>query len=117
MDPLSRSYRGAAVGAWELSNQLGNLLQALADRAILAGIAAAAGTVTAESGVGAVVGYGLTALLVTDMLRTVNKAAVRIQKYGALILGFFGTAMDIFGQGGDLSKVPLPAGSYDHPAV
>ena len=114
---LRDSYHRAAVGAWELSNQLGNILQAVADRAILAGIAAAAGTITAESGVGALVGYGLTALLVLDMLQKINSAAVKIQVAGGVILGLFGGAMDAFLQGGDLSRVPLPAGSYDHPAV
>jgi len=42
-------------------------MQAIADKAILAGIAAAAGTITAESGIGAVVGYGAAALIVVDI--------------------------------------------------
>jgi hypothetical protein len=92
-------YHKAAVGAWQLANQLGNILQALADKAILAAIAAAAGTAAAESGVGAVVGYGMAALIVTDMIRLVNKASTIINTAGTLIVGLFGGGMELGGPG------------------
>lgn len=110
-------YHKAAVGAWQLSNQLGNILQALADKAIIAGVAAAAGTVTAETGVGALVGYGVTALVVVDMLELVNKASTIMNTAGTVILGLFGMAMDGAFQGGDLAATPLPAIAYSHPGV
>jgi hypothetical protein len=53
---IQQDYHKAALGAWQLSNQLGNILQAIADKFLIAGIAAAAGTVTAETGIGAVAG-------------------------------------------------------------
>ena len=74
---IGENYHNAALGAWQLSNQLGNILQALADKAIIAGIAAAAGTVTAETGVGAVLGYGVAALVVVDMLRLIPPSPAR----------------------------------------
>jgi hypothetical protein len=119
-DPLNDirdNYHKAAVGAWQLANQLGNILQALADRVILAGIAAAAGTVTAESGVGAVVGYGVSALIVVDMLRLVNNASVIINTAGIAIVGLFGAIMDGGYQGGALATTPLPAVAYSKPGA
>jgi hypothetical protein len=109
------NYHKAAVGAWELSNQLGNIMQAVADKAVLAGIAAAAGTITAESGIGAVVGYGAAALIVVDMLRLINKASTIINTAGTIIAGLAGGGMDAADQGGDLSAVPLPSVAYSLP--
>nr|WP_221375822.1 hypothetical protein [Actinoplanes polyasparticus] len=109
------SYHKAAQGAWQLSNQLGNLLQALADKAILAGIAAAAGTALIETGIGAVAGYGAAALIVLDMLQLINDASVLINTAGTVILGLFGAVMDAAYQGGDLNAVPLPATAYTGP--
>ncbi|MDG4805812.1 hypothetical protein O7634_03470 [Micromonospora sp. WMMD1120] len=111
------NYHKAANGAWQLSNQLGNILQALADKAVIAGIAAAAGTITAETGVGAVVGYGVAALMVVDMLALINKASLLINTAGTVILGLFGTAMDVAYQGGDLSTIKLPALAYTAPGA
>ncbi|XVV11781.1 hypothetical protein ACQP2X_44310 [Actinoplanes sp. CA-131856] len=109
------SYHKAAQGAWQLSNQLGNILQALADKAILATIAAAVGTALIETGVGAVAGYGAAALIVLDMLQLINDASIIINTAGTVILGLFGAVMDAAYQGGDLAAVPLPATAYTGP--
>jgi hypothetical protein len=114
---IGENYHKAALGAWQLSNQLGNILQALADKAIIAGIAAAAGTVTAETGVGALLGYGVAALVVVDMLRLINKASTIINTAGTVILGLFGAGMDIGYKGGDLSAIPLPSAAYSFPGA
>ena len=111
----AESYHKAAGGAWELSSQLGNILQALSDKVIIAGIAAALGTATAETGVGAVVGYGVSGLIVVQMLELVNRASTIINTAGTVILGLFGGAMAIAHQGGDLSGVPLPTAAYSAP--
>lgn len=111
------AYHKAANGAWQLSNQLGNILQALADKAILAGVTAAAGTALAETGIGAVVGYAATALIVVDMLNLINKASTIINTAGTVILGFFGTGMDIGYKGGNLSAIQLPNVAYTAPGA
>lgn len=116
LDDIAESYHKAASGAWLLASQLGNILQALADKAIIAGISAAVGTVTAETGVGALVGYGVSAIMVVQMLELINRASVIINTAGTVILGLFGTAVDLAYQGGDLSAVPLPATAYQAPA-
>jgi len=111
------AYHKASQGAWLLASQLGNILQALADRAIIAGITAAAGTVAAETGVGAAVGYAVTALVVMDMLRLINSAATKIQTAGGLILGVTGLIVDVADQDGGLGAIPLPTRAYQTAAV
>jgi hypothetical protein len=117
LEDVRDRYHKAALGAWELSDQLGNVYQALADKAILAGVAAAAGTALAETGIGAVIGYGAAALIVVDMLTLVNRASTLIQTFGAAILALFGGGIELgsMGDGGELTKYPLPADAYEHP--
>ena len=112
-----QGYANAAKGAWQLANQLGNLLQALGDRALLAMISAAAGTATAETGIGAVAGYGIAALLVRDMIKIINDASTIANTVGSVIVGAFGGAVDAFSQGGDLSVIPLPSAAYTVPGA
>jgi hypothetical protein len=114
---IQDNYHKAAMGAWQLSNQLGNILQAIADKFIIAGIAAVVGTATAETGVGAAAGYGVAGLQVMQMLKLFNDASLKINTAGSVILGLFGTGMDIGYQGGDLSTVPLPAAAYTAPGA
>jgi hypothetical protein len=115
LDAAARGYHEAARGAWQLSNQLGNVLQAVVDEAILMGIAAAVGTATIETGVGAVVGYGMAAYQGVQILKLVNKASQIINTAGVVIMAAFGGGMAIAGQGGDLSAVPLPSTAYALP--
>lgn len=110
-------YHKAATGAWQLANQLGNILQALADKAILAGISAAAGTALAETGVGAVLGYASAALLVTQMLQLINKASTIINTAGTVILGLVGAGMDMGYKGGNLTDMQLPRTAYTTPGA
>jgi hypothetical protein len=107
----------SARGAWLLGSQLGNILQTLCDRAIAAGVSAAAGTVLAETGVGAIVGYALAALMIADMLALISRAAFKIQTFGGMILALFGSGMDFFGQGGDLSNLRPPTVTYSLPGA
>jgi hypothetical protein len=112
-----KGYHDAARGAWQLSNQLGNILQAIADKAIIVGVSAAVGTATAETGVGAVVGYGVATWQVIELLELINKASVIINTAGTVIMAAFGGGMTVAGQGGDLSAVPLPAAPYAAPGA
>lgn len=111
------AYHKAAQGAWHLSNQLGNILQALADKAILAGITAGAGTALAETGVGAFVGYAATALIVADMVKLINNASTIINAAITVIVGIAGAGMDLGYQGGSLSAIHLPNTAYTVPGA
>lgn len=113
----AKGYHHAAKGAWQLSNQLGNLLQAIADKAIIIGISAAAGTAASETVVGGVVGYGVAAWQAVELLDRVNRASTYINTAGTVILAAFGGGMTIAGQGGDLSAVTLPDAPYAMPGA
>jgi hypothetical protein len=109
---IQENYHKAAMGAWQLSNQLGNILQAIADKFLIAAIASAAGTITAETGVGAVVGYGVAGLQAVQILEKFNDGSTKINAAGSVIMGIFGTGMDLGYQGGDLSTVQLQSTAY-----
>jgi hypothetical protein len=114
---IGEDYHKAALGAWELADQLGNIMQAIADRVIIAGIAAAAGTITAETGVGAAVGYGVSALVVADILTLINKASTIINTGAGAIVTLLGIGMDTAYKGGALSTIPLPSVAYSFPGA
>jgi hypothetical protein len=113
----ARGYHEAAKGAWQLSSQLGNLLQAVVDKAILVGVSWAAGTATAETGIGAVAGYGVAAWQAAELLDLINQASTIINTAGTVIGAAFGGGMDVAGQGGSLSAAPLPAAPYALPGT
>ncbi|BCY09207.1 hypothetical protein [Actinoplanes sp. L3-i22] len=118
--PGGETYHKAATGAWQVSNQLGNVFQALADNAILFGLTVGASGALMGTGVGAVVGgagMGAAALIVLDMLTLINRASTIINTAGTVILGLLGEGMSLAYQGGDLSSVPLPNAPYVSPEM
>ncbi|WP_229070818.1 hypothetical protein [Actinoplanes sp. DH11] len=111
---IEQGYQKAALGAWQLSNQLSNILQAIADKFVIGAIAAAAGAAT---GVGAGAGYGVAALQAVEILAMVNKASILINTVGSTVMGIFGTGMTVGYRGGSLTTIPLPAGAYAKPGA
>jgi hypothetical protein len=51
-----------ADAVWEAGDAIGGLIKGMCDAALIAGLAAIGGTVTAATGVGAAVGYGIAAV-------------------------------------------------------
>jgi hypothetical protein len=94
------------------------LLTELADQAIIAEAELAAGTLLAETGVGAVMCYGAAVLEIAGMVRTWGRMteayaaaedSVRTAVTGAgLVCGRIGVA---------LQSLPEPGASYDNPVV
>jgi hypothetical protein len=113
----AHGYQQAAAGAYQLASQLGNILQALVDKALIAILAAGAGTATAETGAGALVGYGVAALMVRDMITLINNASTIANTAGTVIVGAFGAGTDILSQGRRLSAVSLPSAAYSPPSA
>ncbi len=115
-----QTYHKAATGAWQVSNQLGNVFQALADNAILWCLTVGASGALYGTGVGAVAGtagLGAAALITLEMLSLINKASVIINTAGTVILGLIGEGMSLAYQGGDLSSIPLPNVPYAPPEL
>ena len=112
------SYHLAATGTWQLANQLGNLIQAIADEAILAGISVAASTALASTGVGivgSVAGYAGATLLVTRILQKINAVSKIINNGGTALLGAFGVAIDAAARSAYISDVRLPSAGFTLP--
>ncbi|WP_203702525.1 hypothetical protein [Asanoa iriomotensis] len=113
---LSESYSVMAGAVWSMGEALGGVIKALLDSAIIAGIAAAAGTATAYTGVGPVVGYALAAGEVANMLRLWGKATALYQGMYAAVLFFQGSVIaELVNL--DQLKIPDLGGRYTHPAI
>jgi hypothetical protein len=115
---LSTCYAEAAMAVSTGLDLVKGLLTELADQSIIADAELAAGSLFAETGVGAIMGYGAAALEIAEMARTWGRMteayeaaedSVRTAVAGAgLVCGRIGVA---------LQSLPEPGASYDNPAV
>jgi uncharacterized protein YukE len=118
-DPLHRmaeEYHAMADAVWSAGEAIGGLLKGMTDAAIIAGIAAAGGTATSWTGVGAAAGYGVAAIEVATILRMWGKTTELYQLASAAVLAFrskIGSTLS------DLDTIRLPAvpggAGYQHP--
>ncbi|SDT60748.1 hypothetical protein [Actinoplanes derwentensis] len=113
---LGKNYHKAANGAWGLSTQLGNLIQALVDKAIVAGVIAVGSSALMTTGAG-LAGYAALALIVADMVNLASSISAIISTGMMTIFGSFGMGMDIAYQGGSLDRIPLPPAPYAGPGA
>ncbi|MFI5938142.1 hypothetical protein [Actinoplanes sp. NPDC051494] len=117
MKVVAKQLELAAEGAYNAGESVSGIIKGLLDAAIIAGIAAAAGTVTAETGVGAVVGYGVAAIEVTRMLDMWAEATKVMSSVYAATQATIGIAQTGIAS---LESVQIPevnGGSYHHPLV
>lgn len=115
---LKTYYDEAAMAVSTGLDLVKGLLTELADQAIIAEAELAAGTLLAETGVGAVMCYGAAVLEIAGMVRTWGRMteayaaaedSVRTAVTGAgLVCGRIGVA---------LQSLPEPGASYDNPVV
>jgi hypothetical protein len=84
----SVEYKSLARAMWHLMESMKGLLQTLLDRAARAALYALAGTLTAETGVGAVVGYGLAAYEIAQILRIVARVTLIATAAESIVFGF-----------------------------
>jgi hypothetical protein len=68
LQEISKQFDTIAHGVWSACEAVDGWLKGLLDAAIIAGVAAAAGTLLSWTGVGAVSGYSVAALEVCEML-------------------------------------------------
>ncbi|KKK03060.1 WXG100 family type VII secretion target [Micromonospora sp. HK10] len=118
LNDIGNEYKTMADSVWSIGESIGGIIKGLIDAAIIAGISAAAGTVTAATGVGAIVGYGVAAVEVANMLRLWGQATQLYQHASAAVLAFRSALTHRLS---DLESVKLPAlpgsNGYDHPLV
>ncbi len=82
---IAKQFDMIAHGVWSAAEAVTGWVKGMADAAIIAGIAVAAGTVTAETGIGAVVGYGVATLQVAEMLTMWAEATAAMTNLYSLV--------------------------------
>jgi hypothetical protein len=117
LSKASIEYEKVARFVWQLAEQVSGLIKQAVDKVILGGICAAAGTVTASTGIGALLGYGAAAWAAVDTIRLINRAELIIQSAGTVLMGTFSALVALSSQGGDLTRQSLPEVAYQHPAI
>lgn len=102
---IGHEYKVMSDSVWSVNEALGGIVKGLVDSAIIAGIAAAAGTATSATGVGAVLGYGVAAAEVAYMLKLWGQATQLYQHATAAVLAFRSALTHRLG---DLESASLP---------
>jgi hypothetical protein len=93
VDPLRRiseEFDTIAHGVWSAAEAITGWVKGMADAAIIAGIAAAAGTITAETGIGAIAGYGVAAVAVCELLDMWAQATAAMTNLYSIVQGAIG---------------------------
>lgn len=93
VDPLKRiaeQFDTIAHGVWSAAEAITGWVKGMCDAAIIAGIAAAAGTITAETGVGAIAGYGVAAVAVCEVLDMWAQATAAMTNLYSIVQGAVG---------------------------
>ncbi|MBW6432729.1 hypothetical protein KZ829_03110 [Actinoplanes hulinensis] len=114
---IEDDYQKAALGAWQLASQLGNILQAIVDAWLIGLAAAGAGAALSATGAGAVAGYAVAGVQAVRIAKLINDASLKINAGGTAIMAIFAVPMTIAYRGGDLSDIKLPAAAYTTPGA
>ncbi|MEV0898466.1 hypothetical protein [Actinoplanes sp. NPDC049802] len=113
---MGEEYRIMADAVWEAGDAIGGLIKGICDAALIAGVAAAAGTATAWTGGGAVVGYGVAAAEAAGMLAMWAQVTKYLAYADSAVKGFRALLDSTLS---DLDEVGLSAlgggAGYDHP--
>ncbi|GIG91017.1 WXG100 family type VII secretion target [Plantactinospora endophytica] len=114
---MSEAYMKAAEGTYRQAEVYSGLMKDAYDAALIAAIAASAGTAAIETGVGAVAGYAVAAYEVYKLLQILDKAK-KIETTAMSIMNeVVGMIQAASADSGEFAKYPLPGGAYQHPGV
>lgn len=113
---LHKEYELAAEAVWHFAKAASDILKGILDNAILAAVFVAAGTITAKTGVGAVLGYGLAAIQCWRIVTLWNSATKMINATQNVIHGAIGAMQNITSDPA-FRAMPLPVIDYQHPGV
>jgi hypothetical protein len=114
---LSDAYIKAAEGTYRQAEVYSGLMKDAYDAALVAAIAASAGTAAIETGVGAVAGYAVAAYEVYKLLELLDKAK-KIEATAISIMNeVVGLIQGATADAGEFAKYPLPGSAYNHPGV
>lgn len=114
---LSDAYIKAAEGTYRQAEVYSGLMKDAYDAALIAALAASAGTAAIETGVGAVAGYAVAGYELYKLLKLLDKAK-KIESTAISIMNeAVGLIQGASADAGAFTKYPLPGGAYDHPGV
>ncbi|GAA2575156.1 hypothetical protein GCM10010435_58740 [Winogradskya consettensis] len=114
---ISQQFTEIAQGVYNTSEAVSGFLKGLCDAAIIAGIAFVAGTATAASGVGAVVGYGVAGVEIANMLRLWAQATEAINSIFAAVQAALGIIEGQLSRVADAVPDLADYSAYRHPQV
>lgn len=113
---LHEKYLEVARGVWNCARSLADLLKALLDKAIIAGLAVLAGWLTSWTGVGAGISWTFAAYECKRIVDLWGDATRLISGTQAAIEGFVGFLQSQDAQVlQEIQPVPMPATDYQHP--
>ncbi|GLL05114.1 hypothetical protein [Dactylosporangium matsuzakiense] len=118
-EPLAgapEKYIETAKGMWQLGSQATNLAEALVDSLIVAAAAAAAGTALVETGVGAVVGWGIAAIEIARAIQMISKLTAIAVTADMIVMTFISMIKMLENQISGFERFVLPADAYTFPA-
>ncbi len=84
----SEEYKSLARAMWHLMEAMKGFLQAILDRGVRMALYALAGSLTAETGVGAMVGYGLATYEIAKIVQLVARVTMIVSVAESAIFGF-----------------------------
>ncbi|MFJ7903854.1 hypothetical protein ACIQ6V_25740 [Streptomyces sp. NPDC096198] len=115
---LQGAYKEVGLAVARTADLVKGLLEQLADEAIIAEVELAAGTLLAETGVGAVMGYAAAALEIAEMIKTWGRATEAYSAAQNTVDAATAAAGAVAGRiSVALQNFPEPGQSYDNPAV
>lgn len=114
---LQAEYQEVAKKMWTNCEAVKTIAEQILDDALFAAIAVTAGTVTAQTGAGPLIGYGLAALKIAGMVERIHEGTKVVRVGKALIDGLTSTSEVLSKQMQDIRQVPPIRAAYDHPAV
>jgi hypothetical protein len=114
---LQVQYQEVARQMWINCEAAKAIAKQILDDALFAAIAIAAGTVTAPTVAGPLIGYGLAALKVAGILERIHEGTKVVRVGKALVDGLTSTSAVLTMQMQDIRQVPPIRAAYDHPAV
>ncbi|RJQ77595.1 hypothetical protein D5S17_14270 [Pseudonocardiaceae bacterium YIM PH 21723] len=115
LDSLASQYHKGAYEMWGFAKAIGSLLESLLDWVIDGAIALAAGAITSETGIGAVIGGGLAAFAAWKAAQLWLKALDMWGKTNMVVNGVVSTVAGATDSLRSPQKLALPAGAYDNP--
>jgi uncharacterized protein YukE len=114
---LQTEYQDVALKMWTNCEAAKTIAEQILDDALFAAIAITAGTVTAQTGAGPLIGYGLAALKIANIVERIHEGTKVVRVGKALVDGLTSTSEVLSKQMQDIRQVPPIRAAYDHPAV